>query len=73
MVMAFFEMKGGDFIKMRCINRKTKLSYMQEVQRRFNIDRALQGIESSYIDKSRDAVQAFIKETLEIQWTDISQ
>lgn len=30
-VMAFFDYKGTDFMKMRSINRKTKNSYMQEL------------------------------------------
>ena len=38
-VMSFFDYKGTDFMKMRSINKKSKLSYMQELLKRFNADR----------------------------------
>lgn len=40
-VMSFFEYKGTDFMKLRCVNRKTKSSYMQELSKRFNAKRQL--------------------------------
>lgn len=40
-VMSFFEYKGTDFMKMRCVNRKTKMSYMQELSKKFNAERQL--------------------------------
>ena len=37
--MSYFDYKGQDFMKMRTINRKSKNSYMQELQKRFNAER----------------------------------
>ena len=59
-VMSYFDYKGQDFMKMRTINRKSKNSYMQELQKRFNAERQFESLEPSFLEQSQSGLQAFM-------------
>ena len=59
-VMSFFEYKGTDFMKMRSINRKTKSSYMQELARRFNVERQISSLSAEFRSECEIGLKQFI-------------
>ena len=59
--MSFFDYKGTDFMKMRSINKKSKLSYMQELLKRFNADRKLQSLKEGFLAQSKEGCEAFLR------------
>ena len=48
-VMEFFHIWGADFIKMRCINVKTKSAYMAQVSRSANIEKNFESKPADYV------------------------
>ena len=66
-VMAYFNVRGIDFLKLRSINRKTKNAFMQEVQRRFTVDVTLDNVENMYLERVRTSLDAFVTEVLDLE------
>ena len=67
-VMSFFDYKGTDFMKMRSINKKSKNSYMQELQKRFNADRMFSTLKEGYLEQSRQGLQAFMRASVTLPY-----
>ena len=47
-VMVFLDYKGADFLKMRCICKKTNNAYMQELKKRFNAQKYFDSLNQEY-------------------------
>ena len=65
-VMVFFDYKGADFLKMRCICKKTNNAYMQELKKRFNAERQFEKLNQDYLTKAQTGVTSFIQSCLPI-------
>ena len=65
-VMVFFDYKGADFLKMRCICKKTNNAYMQELKKRFNAERQFEKLNQEYLMKAQTGVTSFIEGCLPI-------
>ena len=46
--MVFLDYKGADFLKMRCICKKTNNAYMQELKKRFNAQKYFDSLNQEY-------------------------
>jgi len=57
--MEFFHIWGQDFIKMRCICKKTKSAYMAQVSRSALIEKNFESKPVDYIEKSKQEAESF--------------
>ena len=57
--MQFFDRWGPDFVKMRCINKKTKSAYMAQVSRYANIEKYIETIDPAYVASSQENLYQF--------------
>ena len=58
-VMQFFDRWGSDFVKMRCINKKTKSAYMAQVSSYAKIEKYLETVDPTYVAASRERLYEF--------------
>ena len=68
-VMSFFDYKGNDFMKMRSINKKSKHSYMQELQKRFTADRMLSTLKQGFLIQCKEGLKAFMQGSVRLPYT----
>ena len=57
--MQFFDRWGLDFVKMRCINKKTKSAYMAQVSSFAKIEKYLETVDTAYVQASKERLYEF--------------
>ena len=57
--MEYFDTWGTDFIKMRCISKKTKSAYMAQIGSQARIENYLETIEPEYLKKCKAEIEKF--------------
>ena len=57
--MEYFDNWGPDFIKMRCISKKTKSAYMAQVGSQAKIENYLETIDPEYLKKCKAEIGKF--------------
>lgn len=57
--MEYFDTWGPDFIKMRCISKKTKSAYMAQVGSQAKIENYLETIDPEYLKKCKAEIGKF--------------
>ena len=67
-VMVFLDYKGADFLKMRCICKKTNNAYMQELKKRFNAQKYFDSLNQEYYQKAKAEVSEFIENSLPLEF-----
>ena len=57
--MQFFDRWGPDFVKMRCINKKTKSAYMAQVSSYAKIEKYIETVDPTYVQTSQEKLYEF--------------